>query len=79
MSAPGERDWWDLNEQGTILHGERSGDTVRLGDPIEVQVQRVDVSRGRVDLVRSGGQTANAAAEPRRGAAHPKKKRTGRH
>jgi exoribonuclease R len=53
ISAPGERDWWELNEQATILHGERSGETVRLGDPVEVQVRRVEASRGRVDLVRA--------------------------
>ena len=44
-------DWFELNEQGTILHGERSGATIRLGDPLRVRVERVDAPRGRVDLV----------------------------
>jgi ribonuclease R len=44
------RDWWQLNEEGTILRGERSGMTLRLGDPIGVRVGRVDPRRGRVDL-----------------------------
>jgi ribonuclease R len=44
------REWWELNEQGTILRGERSGMTLRLGDPIVVRVGRVDPRRGRVDL-----------------------------
>ncbi len=44
------RDWWELNEHETILRGERSGATLRLGDPIEVTVARVDTVRGRVDL-----------------------------
>jgi ribonuclease R len=44
------RDWWELNEHETILRGERSGMTLRLGDPIEVRVARVDTVRGRVDL-----------------------------
>ena len=44
------REWWELNEQGTILQGERTGATLRLGDPIEVRVGRVDSIRGRVDL-----------------------------
>jgi ribonuclease R len=44
------REWWELNEQGTILRGERSGTTLRLGDPVLVRVTRVDVKRGRVDL-----------------------------
>ncbi len=44
-------DWWEVNEQQTILHGTRTGKTIRLGDPVGVQVQRVDAPRGRVDLV----------------------------
>jgi ribonuclease R len=44
-------EWWDLNEQGTALIGERTGKTVRLGDPVSVNVRRVDSPRGRVDLV----------------------------
>ncbi len=48
------RDWWELNEQETVLRGERSGATLRLGDPIEVRVARVDTVRGRVDLVPAG-------------------------
>ncbi len=49
--ASGERDWWEINQQGTILRGERTGTTVRLGDAIEVRVARVDTPRGRVDLL----------------------------
>jgi ribonuclease R len=44
-------DWWELNEEGTILVGTRNGGTLRLGDPIEVRVGRVDAPRGRVDLL----------------------------
>nr|WP_246345635.1 RNB domain-containing ribonuclease [Conexibacter arvalis] len=44
-------DWWELNEEGTILHGSRSGKTIRIGDRVVVQVDRVDAPRGRVDLV----------------------------
>jgi ribonuclease R len=52
MHTPtGERDWWEINEQGTILHGERTGTTLRLGDPIKVRVARVVTARGRVDLL----------------------------
>jgi len=52
LRAPGraERDWWELNEQGTVLHGERSGATLRLGDAMAVRVERVEALRGRVDL-----------------------------
>ena len=44
-------EWWEINELGTILQGERTGATLRLGDPIEVRVDRVDTVRGRVDLI----------------------------
>jgi ribonuclease R len=55
VRAPdGGRDWWELNEQGTILRGERTGATLRLGDEVGVRVARVDAVRGRVDLVPAG-------------------------
>lgn len=44
-------DWWEVNEPGTILVGSRSGATIRVGDPVRVKVERVEVARGRVDLV----------------------------
>ena len=44
-------EWWELNEEGTMLHGERSGTTIRVGDPVRVQVDRVETARGRVDLL----------------------------
>jgi ribonuclease R len=43
-------DWWELNELGTVLHGTRTGRTIRLGDPIQVQVGTIDAPRGRVEL-----------------------------
>jgi exoribonuclease R len=48
------RDWWELNEQGTILRAERSGATLKLGDSVRVRVARVDTIRGRVDLEPAG-------------------------
>ena len=43
-------DWWDLDPLGVMLVGEESGKAVRLGDPVTVQVERVDAPRGRADL-----------------------------
>jgi ribonuclease R len=43
-------DWWELNEQGTMLVGERTDAVIRLGDPVTVAVRQVDAPRGRVDL-----------------------------
>jgi ribonuclease R len=48
-------EWWELDELGTALHGQRSGATLRLGDPVEVRVERVDAPRGRVDLAPASG------------------------
>jgi ribonuclease R len=44
-------DWWQLNEHGTMLVGERTGNTLKLGDPVGVSVRSVEAPRGRVDLV----------------------------
>ncbi|MBV9365877.1 MAG: RNB domain-containing ribonuclease [Solirubrobacterales bacterium] len=44
-------DWWELNEEGTMLVGTRSGSAIRLGDPVHVRVGSVDAPRGRVDLL----------------------------
>ncbi len=44
-------EWWELNEQGTLLRGSDSGRAIRLGDAVKVRVERVDAPRGRVDLI----------------------------
>ena len=44
-------DWWELNEQGTMLVGTRGGAVIRLGDPLRVRVGGIDAPRGRVDLL----------------------------
>jgi ribonuclease R len=44
------RGWWTLNELGTWLEHEESGRRLRLGDSVEVAVDRVETARGRVDL-----------------------------
>jgi ribonuclease R len=43
-------DWWELDELETMLVGAESGKAIRLGDPVTVQVVRVDAPRGRADL-----------------------------
>jgi ribonuclease R len=42
--------WWSLNELGTALEAEGSGRRLRLGDSIEVRVDRIEAPRGRVNL-----------------------------
>jgi ribonuclease R len=48
------RGWWTLNELGTALVAESSGRELRLGDTVEVAVDRVEAPRGRVDLAPPG-------------------------
>ena len=43
-------DRYHLNETETALMGEHTGQALRLGDPVGVQVDSVDAPRGRVDL-----------------------------
>lgn len=43
-------DRYNLNETETALMGEHTGRAMRLGDPVTIQVDRVDAPRGRVDL-----------------------------
>ena len=43
-------DWWELDELETMLVAAQSGNAIRLGDQVTVQVTRVDTARGRVDL-----------------------------
>jgi ribonuclease R len=44
-------DYWQLDELDTRLVGTESGGQIRLGDPVVVQVEKVDSPHGRVDLL----------------------------
>jgi ribonuclease R len=45
---PGE--YFELNALGTAMQGRRSGRAYRLGDPIEVRVEKLDRQDGKVEL-----------------------------
>jgi ribonuclease R len=45
---PGE--YYELNPLATAMVGRRSGHTFRLGDPIEVKVERIEQAQGKVEL-----------------------------
>jgi ribonuclease R len=45
---PGE--YFELNELATAMVGRRSGTTYRLGDPIDVVVERIEHPQGKVEL-----------------------------
>jgi ribonuclease R len=60
-------DWWELNEEGTVLVGTRNGGSIRLGDEIQVRVGSIDVARGRVDLLPSDMSVHEPAPRSRSG------------
>jgi ribonuclease R len=62
-------DWWELGEQETMLVGVRSGRALRLGDPVRVQVGRIDAPRGRVDLYPASGPPEGGQLSEARGRA----------
>jgi ribonuclease R len=43
-------DWFEPSRLGTALVGRRGGGTFRLGDPIEVKVERIERAEGKVEL-----------------------------
>jgi ribonuclease R len=43
-------DYFELNELGTALAGRRGGGTYRLGDPIDVLVEKIEKTDGKVEL-----------------------------
>ncbi|HET8607479.1 MAG TPA: RNB domain-containing ribonuclease [Gaiellaceae bacterium] len=49
---PGE--YFELNALGTAMRGRRSGRAYRLGDPIEVRVEKLDRQDGKVELAPGG-------------------------
>ena len=49
----GGRERYELDRSETMLVGMRGGDSIRMGDPATVTVERVDSPRGRVDLLPS--------------------------
>ncbi|MGI8421293.1 MAG: RNB domain-containing ribonuclease, partial [Gaiellaceae bacterium] len=43
-------DYFELSELGTALVGRRGGGRYRLGDPIEVRVERIERAEGKIEL-----------------------------
>lgn len=43
-------DYFELNPLGTALEGRRGGGTFRLGDPIQVRVEKIERYEGKVEL-----------------------------
>jgi ribonuclease R len=63
-------DYFQLNEHGTALVGRRSGKPYRLGDELEVRVEEIRRSEGKVELALSapaGGGAGRGRPGSRRG------------
>jgi ribonuclease R len=56
----GGREYFQLDQSETALVGRRSGNRLRIGDPVTVRVNKIETARGRVDLL-PGGEAAEAA------------------
>ena len=68
------RDYFQCNEEGTILHAEGSGRSLAIGDPVAVRVGRIETLRGRVELL-----PAHRPAASGRGAAPARAPAVGGH
>lgn len=71
--APDER--YELDDFGLALVGTKSGHQIRLGDPIDVYVDKVDRSTGKVDLRRTGHRSAPSRREEDPAAVHRRVRR----
>jgi ribonuclease R len=43
-------DWWDVDERGGVVRGQRTGMKIHMGDLARVRVVRVDIPRRELDL-----------------------------
>jgi ribonuclease R len=43
-------DWWDVDERGGVVRGQRTGTKIHMGDLARVRIVRVDLPRRELDL-----------------------------
>jgi ribonuclease R len=72
-------DYYRFVERAHVLQGENTGKVYRLGDPVQVQVVKVDMERRQVDLgiveILDAVRESEEARGPRRSKAQPKSER----
>jgi ribonuclease R len=72
------RDRYELDETQTALVGERDGHVIRLGDPVAVNVKKIETARGRTDLAPvTPPSKAPRAGQPRPKGGRPAERRRG--
>jgi ribonuclease R len=70
----GGREYFQLDQTETALVGRRSGNRLRIGDPVTVRVNQIETPRGRVDLLPGGdaGEAADVRGRARQMKGKPK-------
>lgn len=55
-------DWWDVDEKGGMVRGQRSGQRIAMGDVVTARIVRVDLPRRELDLqiIKTFGRNAPA-------------------
>lgn len=75
-------DWWELDPRGGCVYGQRSGNCIKIGDRLRVQIAAVDVASRDLDLALAEGELeARTEGEPstrRRGKAQREEPQEGR-
>lgn len=73
-------DWWDVDERGGVVRGQRTGMKIHMGDLARVRVVRVDIPRRELDLaiieMLTRGRRANQGEQA---GEHPKPKKHEKH
>jgi ribonuclease R len=75
-------DWWDVDERAGVIHGQRTGRRIKIGDTAKVRIVRVDPPRRELSLAISqldsrGGDGQKKVGKPKK--EHRKGKSPGRH
>jgi ribonuclease R len=73
-------DYYRYDRAGHVLHGLRSGNSYRLGDPVRIAVAAVDVDRRELDFrllsrLGKGGEEAKHRRSTKQGPSKPGKKK----
>lgn len=68
-------DFWEFNEENLTLRGKKSGHIYRIGDSLNILVERVDLIEGKIDFTLADGEQKVAASKHRKTDRSDNKKR----
>ena len=72
-------DWWDVDERGGVVRGQRTGARLKIGDTVRVMVARVDLPRRELDLAVSQISPQARGAPVNQTQSHKKRGKRGEH